>query len=155
MLPLLRSRTAIIAARASSTLARSKLPPHKLMPMPRLSPTMTTGTLLRWHIEEGAEHGIAEEGAAVQHRREPPAVVQVRQVRAEQGVDLVPQLIPVPLKAVEKVSYTHLIAFQVPDTAYILPKSVLYTLHVRYLVSPAFYTVQRLRAWAPPGTRGP
>ena len=35
-------------------LTTAALPPHKLMPMPRLSPTMTTGTLLKWRVAEGA-----------------------------------------------------------------------------------------------------
>ena len=48
--------------RACGTLAKS-LPPHKLMPMPRLSPTMTSGTLMRWHVSEGAE--LPEGGADV------------------------------------------------------------------------------------------
>ena len=41
-----------IFARATGT--RAKLPPHKLMPMTRLSPSMTSGKLLRWRVEEGA-----------------------------------------------------------------------------------------------------
>jgi pyruvate/2-oxoglutarate dehydrogenase complex dihydrolipoamide acyltransferase (E2) component len=31
------------------------LPPHRLVPMPRLSPTMETGTLVRWAVKEGEE----------------------------------------------------------------------------------------------------
>ena len=32
----------------------TRLPPFKLMPMPRLSPTMMSGTLLKWRVAEGA-----------------------------------------------------------------------------------------------------
>ena len=42
----------LLLRRACATLARS-LPPHKLMPMPRLSPTMSSGALVRWHVVEG------------------------------------------------------------------------------------------------------
>jgi len=49
-----------VRARASSLqrLARrtlSSLPPHKLMPMPRLSPSMRTGTLEQWLVSPGDE----------------------------------------------------------------------------------------------------
>jgi len=39
------------ARRCSSSLP--SLPPHRLLPMPRLSPTMTTGTMHRWTKGEG------------------------------------------------------------------------------------------------------
>lgn len=32
---------------------QGRLPAHKLMPMPRLSPSMTRGKLVRWNINEG------------------------------------------------------------------------------------------------------
>ena len=41
------------AAFARSSTSIAKLPPHKLMPMPRLSPTMTSGKVLRWRVQEG------------------------------------------------------------------------------------------------------
>ena len=36
--------------RAASSLA---LPAHKCVPMPRLSPSMTSGTVLKWQVDEG------------------------------------------------------------------------------------------------------
>lgn len=50
LLPRLRPSAARFAARALAT-----LPPYRLMPMPRLSPSMTLGTLQRWAIAEGDE----------------------------------------------------------------------------------------------------
>eukprot|EP00962_Isochrysis_galbana_P011983 scaffold3377_cov105-Isochrysis_galbana.AAC.3 len=44
-----RPRTLAVCARRWS----STLPPHKLVPMPRLSPTMTTGTVHRWRVGDG------------------------------------------------------------------------------------------------------
>ena len=44
----------LLRARACSTLAKALPRGAKLCPMPRLSPTMTSGALLRWRVEEGA-----------------------------------------------------------------------------------------------------
>ena len=43
--------------------ATTGLPRHKLLPMPRLSPSMTQGTLLKWNISEGSE--LPENGSEV------------------------------------------------------------------------------------------
>jgi pyruvate/2-oxoglutarate dehydrogenase complex dihydrolipoamide acyltransferase (E2) component len=57
----------IVAARAATrscaTLAAARscpLPPHKLVPMPCLSPTMTSGVIMRWRIAVGAS--LPEDG---------------------------------------------------------------------------------------------
>ena len=48
-------RTSImLQRRCCSTLAKALPRGAKLCPMPRLSPTMTSGTLLKWRVEEGA-----------------------------------------------------------------------------------------------------
>ena len=54
LVSLARRRTAL-ARRALST----SLPPHKLMPMPRLSPSMRTGKLEQWLVVEGDEVRLA------------------------------------------------------------------------------------------------
>ena len=53
-----------IAARRARGLA--SLPPYKLMPMPRLSPTMRSGTVVRWLLAEGDELPSAGSEVAVE-----------------------------------------------------------------------------------------
>ena len=53
-------RAAVLAQRHARPLARlasssARYPPHKLMPMPRLSPSMTSGVVHRWLVAEGSQ----------------------------------------------------------------------------------------------------
>ena len=49
-------RTAPVA----TTRRRLALPPHNVVSVPALSPTMETGTIARWHVAEGDAFGAGD-----------------------------------------------------------------------------------------------
>jgi hypothetical protein len=61
-----RHTKALRCCRHSSSFSSAGLPPFKLMPMPRLSPTMRSGTVVRWLLAEGDELPSAGSEVAVE-----------------------------------------------------------------------------------------
>ena len=51
----LPARALLLRSRCTQQRALSSLPPHRLMPMPRLSPSMNTGRLDQWLVAVGGE----------------------------------------------------------------------------------------------------
>ena len=56
------------ALRSATPVAKRQLslPPHNVVSVPALSPTMETGTIARWHIEEGDAFGAGDSIAEVE-----------------------------------------------------------------------------------------
>ena len=56
------------ALRSATPVAKRRLslPPHNVVSVPALSPTMETGTIARWHIEEGQAFGAGDSIAEVE-----------------------------------------------------------------------------------------
>lgn len=56
-----RGAYALVGARASGAVRRlSALPPHSVLPMPALSPTMTSGNLASWKKAEGEQINVGD-----------------------------------------------------------------------------------------------
>ena len=61
-----RSSTCTTAIGAAARRRLSSLPPHTLLPMPALSPTMTAGNLASWKVAEGGKIGVGDVIAEVE-----------------------------------------------------------------------------------------